>query len=237
MLRFSGIAVSRFFLRTVIFIIRPAEWLLRKIALLPIFLNTVWLLWHWLIHVAYFAFVAFTDVADYLFALTKYSGRFAITDREFLSFFFRSLWGDTMTGFERFWHLLTANFPLLMGLFLVAQAVRVGLQRVVAVLEKRANPSFRPISVTYFRAAELKHDAGGRPYMALGVLTESLFGHSFYIGFYPNDPQPAFVHVRDENPYTMNYLPPDVAKQLESVIREVAPLGPKAQEALSTYPM
>lgn len=235
----SHLNVLNTYIKTMMSLYGFVESVLKKVVYSTIFIKMIPILFMWFIVAVITVIGLFFDAISFLFVGPD--NYIFVNKPELFPEIYIRAGGDTMSGIEKIWNLITSNFSLLIGLLLIAQALRIGLYKVSAALEKHMNTnSFSPLSMTYFKTAELKHDADGNPYMTVGILTETIKGNSFYVAFYTDIDEPVFVHVNDEKPYklsALNYLPADVLKQIESFSQNVSKLKEEAQEALNTYPV
>ena len=93
------------------------------------------------------------------------------------------------------------------------------------------------ISAAFFESADLKHDANGEPYVAIGIFMDVSNKNAFYMAFYNHDRELKFVNVRDEQPYQLTYHDAISKNEFRKIVVNASKFRLKAQQTLNSYPL
>lgn len=206
--------------------------------------------------------LAYATLGDALIFIFNGKKNFHIANGRWMNEFWIALRGEVMKGIEEIFALLNQHFGVILGLALFGYLIYRGI--VYAVNRSRepegekpksgpkkdrpwepspTPPEFqgpgipvKPIAVTFFDAAELKHDRTGTPYVAVGILMDAVNERAYYMGFYNHDKKLRYVYVVDEMPYDLTGLSPISKRLLKQAEKAAAPLRLKAQATLNSLP-
>ncbi|MBT9282917.1 MAG: AAA family ATPase [Hydrogenibacillus schlegelii] len=129
--------------------------------------------------------------------------------------------------FKKYGNLSHPNYSLLLGLMIAGFFVHGALLKIYEM--KASQIPVKPILKTYFDVAQLKHDREGNPYVAVGILTDAINEHAYYMAFYHRDQKLHFVSVGDERPYNLS-----LNQYIEQIEKELAPFRNKYIQQMET---
>jgi len=175
----------------------------------------------------FFFFSGFALIHDIIELFKTGTKEIVLSDPEIRGFlweiFIKNVGGEIMSFFELFKH----NFAIMFGLLVVAMILNAGFDRLIKVLEKqerKVEPEYPKLVGIPFQKAEYRYDANNQMYLAAGILTEAIYGHSYYVAFYSDRETPHFIHVHDGKAYTLNYIPEELKGYLTHFVETVKPL-------------
>ncbi|PTQ56247.1 MAG: hypothetical protein BSOLF_0524 [Candidatus Carbobacillus altaicus] len=208
------------------------ESVLFKIVFLTIFIYALKIAFALLVFLFFSGFAVFHDIFELFKSGTK---DFLLSDPETRAFLWEILkkytGGELMSFFELFKH----NFLIMVGLLIVAIVLNAGFDKLIKALEKqekRVEPEQPKLVGIPFQKEEYRYDANNQMYLAAGILTEAIYGDSYYVGFYTDRETPYFIHVHDAKAYNLDYLPPDLKQSLVDFVERVKPLAQNTKPVL-----